>query len=71
MYTVKKLEPETVIKSVKFVGKTIGTKTGKHVTFAVMFNDEIVTDGKGNYEIYPKKSTAQQVADNYNSKLEK
>jgi hypothetical protein len=79
-YSVKRLEPETVLTQVELEGgRTFGIKTPKSVTFGVVDpHGKIVKTtptsfpgmspqlAKPQYEIYPRKQTAEQVADHFN-----
>lgn len=74
-YSVKRLEPETVIESVSLdSGRTVGFKSPKGVTFAVVDSQGRVVKTKNvhthtdQYEVYLQKGTAQKVADHLNSK---
>lgn len=76
-YTVKRLEPETVIEAVSLEGgRTVGFKSPKGTTFAVVDQQGRVVKTKNaitrtdQYEIYLQKSTAQKVADHLNKKGE-
>lgn len=68
MVTIKKLQPETVISSTEVNGKVFGYKTGKKVSWAVVNESGEVLKSNGQYEIYPRKDTAQMVAEHYNGK---
>jgi len=76
-YSVRRLEPETVIRSAETsTGMTAGWKSPRGVTFAVVDGDGRVVSrpnpvtGREDFEVYPQKRTAQQVADHYNSRSE-
>lgn len=56
-YEVKRLAPETVLKSVEAFGGQFGVKTPNHITYGVFVNGELVKDGLGFY-FFPRKSTA-------------
>lgn len=76
-YTVKKLEPNTTLKStVSKTGKTtVEITSGAGISFAVVDEAGNVAQtknrltGKPQYEIYKLRSTAQQVANEKNGKI--
>jgi len=67
-FQVKKLDPETVLEAVELEGgRTVGFKSPKSITYAVVDSSGRVVKtkgalGKDQFEIYPKKSVAEQVA---------
>ena len=72
-FKVQRLESETVLESVSLEsGRTIGFKSPKGITFAVVDQQGRVVKTKNaltqrdQYEIYPQKNTAQKVADYLN-----
>jgi hypothetical protein len=72
-FSVKRLEPETVLEEVHLAGRTVGLKSPKSVTYAVVdASGKVVktknrVTGKSQHEVYPQKGTAQQVADHLTS----
>jgi len=76
-FSVKRLEPETVLSSVELSGgRTVGYKSPKRISFAVVDADGNVlstknpVSGKQDFEVYPNKNTAEQVAAYYNLKAQ-
>lgn len=69
MYTVKKLKKGTVLeRSDVGVGrvKAVGTKVGSDCYAVVDGAGKVVKTADGQFEIYARKATAQQVAGWYN-----
>ena len=73
-YTVKRLEPGTVIEQTEISGgRTVGFKSPNRVTYAVVDRNGKVLktkdhSGKDVYEIWPQKGTAMKQAEYWNSK---
>lgn len=66
IYTVKMLEKGTVLDRTEVnVGriKAVGKKTSTRVYAVLDEAGKVAKDSKGNYEIFQRKDTAQQVAD--------
>ena len=70
VYTVRRLEPETVLEEGHLEGgRTVGIKTQKHVSWAVIdpqgqiVRTKNLLTHKDQYEIYSQKSTAQRMAE--------
>lgn len=74
-YGVRRLEPETVLRSVEVgSGKVAGWRSSKRVTFAVVDGEGRVVSrrnpvtGREDFEVYPQRATAERVADHYNAR---
>lgn len=69
-YSVRRLEPETVLYEMNSGTRQVGVKTQRHVSYAVVDeNGKIARAEDKQWEIYPRKAVAQMVADNYNGKI--
>lgn len=75
MYSVKKLQPKTELKRIQLSeGKFYVEKTQSSISYAVVDEAGNVVEekneytGKMNYQMFPRKSTAQKIADAMNGK---
>ena len=68
MFSVKRLEPETILSNVELpCGIALGKKTPKAVTFGVVDDQGIVVkSSRGQYEIYPRRWLAEKAATHLN-----
>ena len=69
-FRVKRLEPETVFHETTTGRVQVGLKTQRHVSYAVVDgNDRVVKTDSGQYEIFPRKAVAEEVAKWYNGNI--
>lgn len=73
MYSVKKLQPHTELKRIQLSeGKFYVEKTQSGITYAIVDETGNVVEekneytGKINYQMFPRKATAQKIADAMN-----
>ena len=74
MYSVKRLEKETQLKRTEVGGpliKAVGKQTASRVYAVVDATGNVIKNADGQFEIYTRKATAQQVAEWYNNKSRK
>lgn len=71
MYSVQRLEKETQLERTEVNGATIeavGKQTSSRVFAVINAAGDVVESDEGQFEIYARKATAQQVADWYNKR---
>ena len=69
MYSVQRLEKGTELERIEIGGnliKAVGKQTTRRVYAVVDADGNVVKNDDGLFETYPRKATAQQVADWYN-----